>query len=166
MGCHPLPLSDTTISGLSDFSDHQGERRSTPLPPNNIPRGYIQCPRVHERCPDACPYSTPTLRLGWYYPCIPTPPPAELTALMLEWLDANYMTCCQKLDIPKTVKRLGLLDPSKAKIRDVEYKFVEPEVSVPQSVAKPKPKPGPKNAPMQRRIASYIQPQPPSDAEA
>ena len=94
------------------------------------------------------------------------PPPAELMALMLQRLDASYTTCCQRLDIPKAVKKLGYFDPSIAVIRGVEYEFFDPEVHVPESVAKPKPKPQPKNAPMQRSIASYFQPQPPSDDEA
>ena len=48
-----------------------------PIPPspNNTPWGCIKCPGVysmncHERCPDACPCSSPSLRSGWHYPCI------------------------------------------------------------------------------------------------
>ena len=32
-------------------------------------------------------------------------PPARLMSLMRQWLHATYMCCCQKLDIPKTVKK-------------------------------------------------------------
>ena len=44
-----------------------------------------------------------------------------LMALVLQGLDASCMTCCQRLGIPKAVKRLGYFDPPTAEIRGVEY---------------------------------------------
>ena len=66
-------------------------------------------------------------------------------SLILQWLYDTYITCSQQLAISKVAMQLGYFEPTAAKIRGLDYKYVQPPddpmaAPVPQVAPMPKVK--------------------------